>query len=190
MSLTQLLVPTFTQMLRAQSAWLDKALAQRQAAGDAGDALLTLKLAPDMYPLAAQIRFACFQALEPVCRLRGEALPDALLALREAGWQADAQPGTLSDAQGIVAGTIAFLGELAPDALDGGATRPISLQLPNGTAFDMTGEQYARDWALPQFYFHVITAYAILRNQGVELGKADYVSYMLAYVRPDTIPQG
>ncbi|HDR9157771.1 hypothetical protein WI93_23165 [Burkholderia vietnamiensis] len=190
MSLTQLLVPTFTQMLRAQSAWLDKALAQRQAAGDADDALLTLKLAPDMYPLAAQVRFSCFQAMEPAYRLRGEALPDALLALREAGWQADAQPGTLSDAQGIVAGTIAFLGELAPDALDGGAARPISLQLPNGTAFDMTGEQYARDWALPQFYFHAVAAYAILRHHGVDLGKADYVPHMLAYVRPDTIPQG
>ncbi|KUY54216.1 MULTISPECIES: DUF1993 family protein [unclassified Burkholderia] len=190
MSPTQLLVPTFTQMLRAQSAWLDKAAAHRQAEGNAPDALLTLKLAPDMYPLAAQVRFSCFQAMEPVYRLRGEPLPDALLALREAGWHADAQPGTLSDAQGIVAGTISFLGELAPDALDGGAALPIALELPNGTAFDMTGEQYARDWALPQFYFHAIAAYAILRHHGVELGKADYVPHMLAYVRPGTIPQG
>ncbi len=54
----------------------------------------------------------------------------------------------------------------------------------------MTGEQYARDWALPQFYFHAITAYAILRHHGVDLGKADYVPHMLAYVRPGTIPQG
>lgn len=193
MSLTQLLVPTFTQMLRAQSAWLDKAVAHRQAAGDAPDApdaLLMLKLAPDMYPLAAQVRFSCFQAMEPVHRLRGEPLPDALLALREAGWQADAQPGTLSDAQGILSGTIGFLGELAPDALDQGATRSIALDLPNGIAFDMTGEQYVRDWALPQFYFHSIAAYAILRHHGVELGKADYVPHMLAYVRPGTIPQG
>ncbi|KWA08840.1 DUF1993 family protein [Burkholderia territorii] len=190
MSPTQLLVPTFTQMLRAQSAWLDKAVAHGQADGNAPDALLTLKLAPDMYPLAAQVRFSCFQAMEPVYRLRGEPLPDALLALREAGWHADAQPGTLSDAQAIVAGTIAFLGELAPDALDGGAALPIALELPNGTAFDMTGEQYVRDWALPQFYFHAIAAYAILRHHGVELGKADYVPHMLAYVRPGTIPRG
>ncbi|WP_034177651.1 DUF1993 family protein, partial [Burkholderia ambifaria] len=75
MSPTQLLVPTLTQMLRAQSAWLDKAVAHRQAVGDAPDAVLTLKLAPDMYPLAAQVRFSCFQAMEPVYRLRGEPLP-------------------------------------------------------------------------------------------------------------------
>nr|WP_224756032.1 DUF1993 domain-containing protein [Burkholderia contaminans] len=187
---TQLLVPTFTQMLRAQSAWLNKAAAHRQAAGDAPDAAMSLKLAPDMYPLAAQARFSCFQAMEPVHRLRGEPLPDALLALREAGWNADAQPGTLADAQAIIAGTLTFLGDLAPDALDGGAALPIALELPNGIAFDMTGEQYARDWALPQFYFHAITAYAILRHHGVELGKADYVPHMLAYVRPGTIPQG
>ncbi|AKM41059.1 hypothetical protein WR30_11835 [Burkholderia contaminans FFH2055] len=187
---TQLLVPTFTQMLRAQSAWLDKAAAHRQAAGDAPDAAMSLKLAPDMYPLAAQARFSCFQAMEPVHRLRGEPLPAALLALREAGWNADAQPGTLADAQAIIAGTLTFLGDLAPDALDGGAALPIALDMPNGIAFDMTGEQYARDWALPQFYFHAITAYAILRHHGVELGKADYVPHMLAYVRPGTIPQG
>ncbi|UVE65559.1 DUF1993 domain-containing protein [Burkholderia pyrrocinia] len=190
MSPTQLLVPTFIQMLRAQSAWLDKAVAHRQAAGGEPDAAMTLKLAADMYPLAAQVRFSCFQAMEPVYRLRGEPLPAALLALREAGWNADAQPGSLSDAQAIIAGTLAFLGELAPDALDGAAALPIALELPNGVAFDLTGEQYARDWALPQFYFHAIAAYSILRHHGVELGKADYVAHMLAYVRPGTIPQG
>lgn len=49
--------------------------------------------------------------------------------------------------------------------------------------FDMTGEQYARDWALPQFYFHIVIAYAILRNQGIQIGKADYVPHMFAYLR-------
>ncbi|WP_239666565.1 DUF1993 family protein, partial [Burkholderia multivorans] len=63
---TQLLVPTFSQLLRAQSAWLDKAAGHWRAAGDDPDALMTLKLAPDMYPLAAQVRFSCFQAMEPV----------------------------------------------------------------------------------------------------------------------------
>jgi hypothetical protein len=56
--------------------------------------------------------------------------------------------------------------------------------------FDLTGEQYARDWALAQFYFHLNTAYAILRNQKIELGKADYVPHMFAYLRPGTMPQG
>ncbi|MBF5010368.1 DUF1993 domain-containing protein [Burkholderia pseudomultivorans] len=189
MSPTRLLVPTFTQLLRAQSAWLDKAAAHRQAAGGEPDALLTLRLAPDMYPLAAQVRFTCFQALEPVHRLRGEALPDALLALREAGWHADERPGTLREAQQNLAGALALLDGLAPDALDGGAALPVSLALPNGIVFDMTGEQYARDWAMPQFHFHAIAAYMILRHHGVELGKADYVPHMMAYLRPGTLPQ-
>jgi hypothetical protein len=55
--------------------------------------------------------------------------------------------------------------------------------------FDMTGEQYARDWSLPQFYFRLNIAYAILRNHGIELGKADFVSHMLTYLRPGSIPQ-
>lgn len=56
--------------------------------------------------------------------------------------------------------------------------------------FDMTGEQYARDWALAQFYFHLITAYAILRSRKIDLGKADYVPHMFAYLRPESTPQG
>ncbi|MFT5775734.1 MAG: hypothetical protein ACI9NG_001699 [Hyphomonas sp.] len=63
----------------------------------------------------------------------------------------------------------------------------IALELPVGIAFDLDGYGYgygyARDWALSQFYFHIMTAYAILRNQGVELGKADYVQHMFAYLR-------
>jgi uncharacterized protein len=65
MSLTNLLVPSFTQMLRGLSAWLDRATAHEQASGGELDALLSLRLAADMYPLAAQVRFACFQAQEP-----------------------------------------------------------------------------------------------------------------------------
>jgi hypothetical protein len=58
-----------------------------------------------------------------------------------------------------------------------------------GMIFDLTAEQYARDWALPQFYFHVMIAYAILRAEGVDLGKADYVAHMFAYLRPGTMPR-
>jgi hypothetical protein len=54
--------------------------------------------------------------------------------------------------------------------------------------FDLTAEGYTRDWALSQFYFHVMIAYAILRSQGVDLGKADYVAHMFPYLRPGTTP--
>ena len=62
----------------------------------------------------------------------------------------------------------------------------MALELPNGMAFDMAAEEYVRDWALPQFYFHVVTAYAILRHHGVAIGKGDYVPHMFAYLRPGT----
>ena len=189
MSLTNLLVPSFTQMLRGLSAWLNKAAAYEQATGGEPDALLSLRLAADMYPLAAQVRFACFQAQELVHRLRGALLPEALEDVRREGWNAGEQPGSLIGAQGRIAEAISFLDGLEPNALDDGAEVPIALELRNGMVFDMTGEQYARDWSLPQFYFHLNIAYAILRNHGVELGKADYVSYMMDYLRPGSMPQ-
>ncbi|MDR5774553.1 MULTISPECIES: DUF1993 family protein [unclassified Caballeronia] len=185
---TTLLVPTFTQMLKGLAAWLDKADAHEKARGMTADALLPLRLAPDMFPLAAQVRFACFQAQEPVHRLLGAALPDALIALRAEGAHSNEQPGTFTDAKACIADAIGFLSNVAPNAFDEVGSRPVALDLPNGVVFDMTGEQYARDWALPQFYFHIMTAYAILRHHGVPLGKPDYVAHMHAYIRPGTLP--
>ena len=57
-----------------------------------------------------------------------------------------------------------------------------------GMVFDMTGETFIRDWALPQITFHQMIAYALLRNAGVPLGKVDYVPHMFAYLRPGTAP--
>ena len=92
-------------------------------------------------------------------------------------------PGTIGEAQARIDETLAYLKSLPEDALSGGEDREIALSLPNGFTLDMTGFQYLRDWALPQMYFHTTTAYAILRNLGVGLGKADYVPHALAYVR-------
>ena len=189
MSLTDLLVPTFGQMLRALSAWLDKASIHAEARGDIPDALLSLRLAPDMYPLAAQVRFPCFQAQEAIHRLRGEPLPERVEEVRREGRNAVDKPGSLADARARIADALSLVDAVPPGALDGGADRPVALELPNGMVFDMTGAQYARDWALPQFYFHLSAAYAILRNHGVALGKADLVPHMFAYLRPGSGPQ-
>ena len=189
MSLTDLLVPSFTQMLHGLSAWLDKAAAHEAEAGGDAEALLSRRLAPDMYPLASQVRFVCFIALEPCYRLRGLPVPEELEELRREGWNAGEKPGSISDAKAQIEKALAFLAALKPDALDGGGDLPIALVLPGGITFDMTGAQYVRDWSLPQFYFHVSIAYAILRNHGVALGKVDYVAHMLGYVRPGTMPQ-
>lgn len=187
MTLTNLLVPTFTQMLKTLSGWLTKAEAQMP---DDAEKLLSARLAPDMFPLSTQVCFACVQVREAIHRLRGEEFDPALVELRDEGRNAVEHPGTIADAQARIEATLAFLAGLAPDALDGDETRPVAHEIPNGMIFDLTAEQYARDWALPQFYFHLMTAYAILRSEGVALGKADYVTHMFQYIRPGTMPTG
>lgn len=185
MTLTSLVVPTCRQMLGTMAGWLDKA---RAAADDDGATLLSARLAPDMLPLATQVRFACVQAWEAVHRLTGQPFPAMIDALLDEGRNAGAHPGTVAEAQARIAETIAMLDRLAPDALDGDPARTVVHALPTGMIFDLTAEQYARDWALPQFYFHLMTGYAILRSHGVGLGKADYVPHMFAYLRLGTWP--
>lgn len=187
MSLTYLLVPTYTQMLKALSGWLNKAQAQMPEAD--AQALLSARLAPDMFPLSTQVRFACVQVHEAVFRLRGEALPEYLDEILNEGRNAGEQPGSLSDVQARIDEAIALLDSLAPDALDADWSKSIAHELPNGMVFDLSAQQYARDWTLPQFYFHLMTAYAILRSEKVELGKADYGAHMFAYLRSDTMPK-
>ena len=182
--MTDLLLPTYTNLLTSLSAWLTKASEHHADTG----ALMSARLAPDMFPLATQIRFVCVQAYEGVGRLRGEAFPPVWLALLEEGRNAASAPGTLADAQARLRDTLSYLASLPPGVLDGKGHLAVAHELPNGMVFDMTGDQYVRDWALPQLYFHVMTAYAILRHQGVPLGKADYVQYALGYLRPGTMP--
>ena len=185
MSLTTFLVPTYRQMLQTLSAWLDKAQAQKP---EEAEALLSARIAPDMFPLSTQIRFACVQAQEGVFRLRGEDFPASIDTLLNEGRNAGEHSGSIADAQARIAETVALLDTLAPDALDVDPETPIAHALPMGMIFDMTAEQYVRDWTMPQVYFHLMIAYAILRGAGVELGKVDYVTHMFAYLRPGTAP--
>jgi len=188
MSLTNLLVPTYTQMLGSLSGWLKKA--QEQLPKEEAEKLLSARLAPDMFPLSTQVRFACVQVREGICRLQGEALPPVINELLEEGRNAAEQPGTLADAQTRIDETLAVLKGLTADALDANADKPLPHELPNGMILDLTAEQYARDWTLGQFYFHIMIAYAILRSNNVDIGKADYVAHMFPYIRPETIPKG
>lgn len=181
MTLSDFVVPTYVQMLRALSQWLSKAETQRP--DGSVDALLAARLAPDMFPLATQIRFACRQAQEGVFRLLEQEFPPALETLLDEGRNAGERPGTLADAQARIVETIAVIEAAAEAGIIIEPTAPIAHALPNGMILDLTAEQYARDWALPQLYFHVVTAYSIIRAQGIELGKADYASHMFAYLR-------
>jgi hypothetical protein len=190
MHLSELLIPTFANQLRALAGWLDKAEAFAAGRGESPDGLLALRLAPDMFPLTAQLRFAAFQAQEPVHRLRGEPVPETLLTVRQEGRDGGERPGSWADARARVTEALAFLAAVDPDELDAAADRPLAHDLPTGMVFDMTGATYVRDWALPQVAFHQLMAYAILRQAGVPLGKQDYVPHMFAYLRPGSAPGG
>jgi hypothetical protein len=181
-----MLVPTYTQMLQALSAWLAKAETQMPASQ--AEALLSARLAPDMFPLSTQVRFACVQAQEGMLRFKGDPFPASLDVLLDEGRNAAAHPGSIAEAQARIGETISLVETLSAEELDGDPERPIAHALPTGMIFDLTAEQYVRDWTIPQFYFHVMAAYALLRKEGVELGKADYVSHMFAYLRPGTMP--
>lgn len=185
MTPTHLLAPAYRNMLRTLAGLLDKA---QQQMPDRAETLLSARLAADMFPLSSQIRFAAFQAQEAVFRLRGEPTPEWLDAIAAEGRNAGEASGSIAQRRTRIDEALSLLDTLNDDALDAGAALPIAIELPGGITFDLTGEQYARDWALPQFYFHVITAYAILRHHGVEVGKADYVPHMFGYLRPGTMP--
>jgi hypothetical protein len=186
MNLTDLLLPTYRNMLRTLRGLIDKA--EAQLGGSGAEALLRARLAPDMFPLATQIRFACVQAREAPLRLLGASLEPIDELLNE-GRNGGEQPGTLGSARARIDEALAFLDSLGPDALDQAPPHdPLVLTLPMGLTFDLTRDQFARDWALGQFYFHIMAAYAILRKEGVEIGKADYVPHMFAYLRKPASP--
>ena len=184
-------------MLTNLSAWLDKAMKGNEndtttTMGNVEKKFLSGRLASDMFPLATQVRFICFQSQEAIYRLQGKELPPSLLELANEGRTlvSGDSPGTLEEAKARIQETLSFLDTLEVDVLDkdGCAKRNITLELPTGMIFDLTGFQYVRDWALPQFYFHLIVAYSILRNAGADLGKADYVPHMFQYLRPGSMP--
>ena len=187
MNLTDLLVPTYRNMLQTLKGLLDKA--ETQLGPERAEALLSARLAPDMFPLATQIRFAVVQVYEGPRRLRGEPDRPEIEQVLNEGRNAGEHPGTLAEARARLDQALAYLDTLGPEALDEAPEDdPIALDLPMGLVFDLTRGQFARDWALRQFYFHVMATYAILRKEGVEIGKADYVPHMFPYIRPGTMP--
>lgn len=170
-------VETFAPMLESLSVILDKA---REHADETGIDLPNARLAPDMFTLTQQVQSACHNARDGVARLCGGAVstPEPL------------EP-SLAAMRARIAVTIAFA--RAADTADfaGAETRDCSIPLPGGLgAIELDGEAFLRAWALPHFYFHVVTAYDILRHNGVSLGKRDYLGHLAAHIRPAAAPAG
>ncbi len=158
-------IAVFRSRINAMIGMLTKAEAHAK-----GDALLEARLADDMHPLATQVRF--------VTNLPGEALPR--LTKRTFASRDDNET-TIAAAKAALAETAALLDEISADELVA-QDDTVVLDIPNGMQFTMTAEEYVRDWSIPNFYFHLTTAYAILRMEGVELGKADFVPHMMPYL--------
>ena len=161
----------FSQMLAGLDGQIEKSDAHLIAKGSTFEDLLGRRLAPDMFPLAAQIQFTCQQAEEPSYYLLGET-PRQVSPIT-----------SLQEARDQIARTRLRLAQADREAIDRGAARSIALILATGNIFDMTGADYVRDWAVPQFHFHLVASYAIMRHAGVELGKRDYVPHMIRHIR-------
>ncbi|MFC0590241.1 DUF1993 family protein [Novosphingobium aquiterrae] len=165
-SLYQSAIPGFIAMLGNMKAWLDKAAAH----GDE-TALLDARLAPDMHPLPNQIQIATDGAKGVAARLTGgeaPAMPDTEATFAELKDRCDR--------------TIAYLQSIDPAAFDAGANREIVLTFPNGGGLKCDGATFVSGFAVPNFMFHATATYAILRSQGVPLGKADFLMHMAPHM--------
>lgn len=175
LSMHAMSVEIFTAMLGDLSKVLDKAAEHARAEGVDPASLVGARLAPDMYDLAKQVQAACDMAKSGVARLAGHEPPVF-----------EDNETTLEALKARIARTIDYVSRFDVAALDGSDTRAIVIPTQRDFNFEMTGLQFVKDWSLPHFFFHVTTAYDILRAQGVALGKQDYVSHAAVFARPKT----
>jgi hypothetical protein len=161
--LYDLTVPAFLRGFGAMSAFLTKGEAWAGEQGIDPAELLTARLYEDMAPLAAQVQRASDSAKFTVVRIAGV----------EAPAMADDEV-TFADLQARIAKTMDLLRLVAPAAMNGQEDKAVTLTTP-GRSMEFTARGYALGFVLPNFYFHVTTAYAILRMKGVPLGKIDYL---------------
>lgn len=157
-------VPVFRQMLLSLSGLLTKAAVYATERNIEPQVLLQARLFPDMFPLIRQVQIATEFARGASARLAGVDVPVA--ANDEA---------TFADLQAHITKAIAFLDSLNAAQIDGQENREIVLRPGTPKERKFIGHTYLLHYALPQFFFHVTTAYAILRHNGVDVGKKDYM---------------
>jgi uncharacterized protein len=156
-------VATMTHFLGSLSRFLKKALAHAEAKKIDPPALLEARLFPNMFTLIRQVQIVTDHAKGAGARLAGIAVPSF-----------EDNEKTFDQLQARIAKTIDFLGTLKKEQFNDAATRQVSLKV-GGSDMTFTGAEYLSRFALPNFHFHMTTAYAILRHNGVELGKGDYM---------------
>ena len=163
MSLYNVSVPTFVQILGALSKVIDKAEAYAAARKIEPATLLNARLYPDMFTFTRQVQNACDFAAKTTARLAGANVPD--YANTETSF---------ADLKKRIATVLDYVQSFKPDQFSGAETRTIKLPL-GGTTRELTGQQLFVNVALPNFYFHATTAYDILRHNGLEVGKRDFL---------------
>ena len=156
-------VPVFDRRLKAHSIILDKAKAHAEAKKIDPTAFMTDRLYPDMFPFWLQVQSACDHAKNATARLTGVALPIF-----------DETEKTFEGLQVRIARTLEFVNAAEPAKFEGAEDRMITLTM-GGRERQMAGLDYFLNSALPNFYFHLTTAYGILRHNGVEIGKRDFM---------------
>jgi uncharacterized protein len=166
-----LAIETFAPVLTTLSALLDKGAAHARAKGSDLDALIGARLAPDMYPLSVQVKLACHHAKDATARLTGATPPNV-----------ESEELKFDELKVLIEKTLSYLKGMSAKAFDGAEHREIEIALPGNRVFKSNGIELLRDWSIPHFYFHIVTAYDILRNNGVQIGKRDYMNHVGRYV--------
>ena len=156
-------VPVFIRMLGNLGTWLDKAEAHAQAKKFDPAVYLGARLAPDMLPFTKQIQIACDGAKFGVSRLAGVEAP-----------KFDDSEASITELRERVRATVAFIQSVPASKIDGTEDKDVTIPRRDGP-MTLKGEFYLKHYVMPNFYFHLTTAYALLRHNGVELGKADYL---------------
>lgn len=163
-SLYDLTVPLYARTLRNLSAILDKGEAFAAQQGIDPADLLATRLVEDMAALPAQVQRACDTAKGTVVRVGGVenvVFPD--------------EETSFAELKARIAGVIAFIEATPRVAMEGQEEKAVSLDLPNGQSIPFTGRSFVLNFAIPNFFFHVTMAYALLRHRGVPVGKLDYL---------------
>jgi len=162
-SMYQASVPVFQQVLTSLSAILTKAAAHAEAKKIDPSVFITARLAPDMFPLSRQIQIATDHAKGASARLAGVEIPS----------YPDTET-TFPELQARITKTLDFIKNLKPAQFEGAASREVKLKI-GGNELTFSGQKYLFHGAFPNFFFHATTAYDILRHNGVEVGKRDFI---------------
>jgi hypothetical protein len=163
LSMYQASVPVFTRMLTNLAAILTKAEAHATARKIEPGALLNTRLFPDMLAFTRQVQLSCDFAKNTTARLAGVEIP-----------KFPDEEASFAELQARIAKTLDYVKGFKPAQIDGSEGREITLPI-GGQPMNFTGQEFLLNFALPNLYFHITTAYNILRHNGVEIGKRDFL---------------